>query len=102
MLLGTYQGASFASAFNNPSKQDLVQIVNPGGKVVFSLDAVGVAHTNPTNATASALVYRGFGSSLAAHVGTSNPGNLDLFTVVAKKSGALTHRLDSKGVVHTS
>lgn len=42
-LLGRYEGQSFVSAFPNPDAQNVFQVVNGSGSVVFAIDSTGNA-----------------------------------------------------------
>jgi hypothetical protein len=44
-ILGKFSGSSFATAFPNPSKLDLLQVVNEGGSTEFLVDYQGLAYT---------------------------------------------------------
>jgi len=99
--LGKFQGATFAATFSNPANLDVLQVYNEGGKCVFSVDHTGVAHTNPASPTATALMWRLFGSSIQNAFDAPSFAYLDVFQIF-KEYGAVTWYLDHTGVVHTS
>jgi len=70
-------------AFSNPQGLDILQIVDDGMKVVWSLSALGVATNNPTNPTPNAILGKLYGSSFTTSF--TNPYNLNILQV--KTSG---------------
>jgi hypothetical protein len=86
---GSYPGASLAVAFTNPQRLDLLQVVNEGGNVVWSLSASGVASTNPTSPTRTAVLGQFEGSSFATAF--PNPGRFDILQIVKPGSGVVFH-----------
>lgn len=97
LMLRLY-GSSLAASVQNPSKLDLLQVVDEGGKVVWNLTSTGVANTNPATSTASALLKRYFGSTFSAAF--TNPSSSDIFQVI-DQGGAVVYHVDHLGVVHT-
>jgi len=98
-LLGVFSGSSFAAAFTNPNSLDILQIVNEGGQVVYSVDSAGVTHTNPASPTSEALMWRLFGSSVANAF--QNVDNLDLLQIYSPTGQTLEYHIDSTGTAHT-
>lgn len=99
-VFGVFQGTSYATAFaNNPAGQDIIQVVNEGGKVVWQLTSVGVANTNPASATLNSL-WRLFGSSLATAF--ANPSSSDLLQIYTGTGETLISRVSSTGVVSST
>ncbi len=96
---GVFQGAGFSTAFTNPSSQDILQVVNEGGSVVWNLTSAGVSNTNPASPTAKAL-WTYFGSSLATAF--TNPSNLDILQIYSGTGETLEQRVSSTGVVSTT
>lgn len=44
-LIGKYSGATLALAFSNPSRLDLIQVIQPNdGTIVYWVDYLGVVH----------------------------------------------------------
>lgn len=82
VYIGQYPGDSFSSAFFNPFKLDIVQVINEGKEVVWNLDAHGVANVNPASPTLNALLCQFEGSSFSAAF--PNMFNYDLLQVVTK------------------
>jgi hypothetical protein len=86
---------SFQSAFTNPLKLDIVQIVNQGGVVVWNLTYLGISTNNPTTWTKSqtgvpiALLGQFFAPSFVEAF--TNPGQLDILQIVAPGDGMLAH-----------
>ena len=103
-VVGVFHGGSIALAFTNPSQLDLIQIINQGGKVVWNLNYLGVAATNPTAPTTgptgiySAMLRQFFAPSLAAAF--TNPGNLDILQIMQRDYNPIFH-VDYLGVAHT-
>lgn len=65
-LTGTHTAASaISAAHTNSSSQDLYQVVNVGGKIIWSLSSNGVVTLNPVNPSATALLGRHQGTSFA-------------------------------------
>jgi hypothetical protein len=92
-------GKNLAAAVSNPSKLDILQVVNEGGKVVWNLTSAGIgtATVNPAHPTNGALLGQYFGSSFKAAF--SNPSNLDVLNVVNPNGGGSVMRLTSAGLV---
>jgi Concanavalin A-like lectin/glucanases superfamily len=80
--VGSFGGSSLATAFYNPYGLDLIQVVNEGGDVVWSLAADGTATTNPVTSTPKALIGRYEGSSFA--LAFPNPYSLNIFQVIGQ------------------
>ena len=100
-VIGVFQGLGWSSAFANPSALDIVQVINEGGAIVWSLNSVGTSFTNPTalQYTTGALnTY--FGSSLATAF--TNPSSLDLIQIYSGTGETLEQRVSSTGVVSTT
>jgi hypothetical protein len=98
-LLGVFSGATFAAAFTNPAGLDVLQIVNEGGSVVYSIDSTGTAHTNPTSPTSESLMWRLQGSSIS-NAFQNDPSQLDLFQIYSPVGGALVYYVDFTGTTH--
>jgi hypothetical protein len=62
---GPYRGDTLQEAFSNRSGEDILQIVNQGGSVIWNLDADGVATDNPNDATPYAVLARFQGETFA-------------------------------------
>lgn len=100
-VMGVYQGTTWATAFKNPSSLDIIQVLNEGGKVVWSLNSAGTAFTNPTSVqhTVGALnTY--FGSSLATAF--KNSSNLDILQIYTGTGETLYRRVNYAGTVSSS
>ena len=91
-------GTSLAASVQNPSKLDLLQVVDEGGKVVWNLTSAGVANTNPATSTGTALLRRYFGSTFSAAF--VNPSGLDIFQVI-DQGGAVVYHVTSAGLAVT-
>ena len=98
-LLGVFSGATFAAAFTNPASLDVLQVVNEGGSVVYSIDSAGTAHTNPTSPTSEALMWLLQGSSLA-NAFQNEANQLDLFQIYSPTGQTLEYYVDFSGVAH--
>ena len=99
-VFGVFQGTSYATAFAFvPASQDIIQVVNEGGKVVWQLTSAGVANTNPASASTNAL-WRLFGSSLATAF--TNTSSLDLLQIYSGTGETLISRVSSTGVVSST
>lgn len=100
-VYGQYNGSggggisSFLSTtFGNTSQQDLLQIVDPFGKVVFNIDYQGNANDNPANPTPAAVIGQfqaHSGSTRAQYIASAfdNPTNLDIIQVVGEGGGVI-------------
>lgn len=102
-ILGSFNGANLAQAFTNPNSLDLIQVVNEGGTVVWSLSATGIASVNPSNATPDTILGRFSGSSFATAFPSPDKevGQFDLLQVV-KAGGAIVFRVDYTGASSVS
>lgn len=96
-VIGQFEGTSWATAFTNFSKQDILQVLNQGGKVVFSIDYLGAAHTNPSTPTPTALYQQNGAASLA--LAFTNPSGLDLLQI-SSPGGNIVKYVDHLGVSH--
>lgn len=99
-VLGVFEGTSVSNAFTNPSNQDLVQVVNEGGQVVWNLSSSGVAIGNPTNPTPNAVLGKFEGQFFNTAFPTSTL-QLDILQV-RNQGGGLVFRVDFLGNVFTS
>lgn len=88
------------------STQDLLQIVDPVGKVVYSIDSTGTANDNPSTPSGTAVLGQfqaHTGSTRAQYVASAfaNPSNLDIIQVV-QPGGNVAYYIDYQGVTHTN
>jgi hypothetical protein len=91
-------GSSLSAAVKNNDSEDLLQVVNEGGKCVWKLSSTGVATVNPPTHTGQALLGRFFGSSLATAF--TNTSKQDLLQVV-NQGGKVVYHVSSTGVATT-
>jgi len=95
--LGVFSGATFAEAWDNPSNQDVFQVVNEGGEVVWNCDHAGTCNATPAAPTQQAL-FRMFGSSVEnAFV---NEAHLDIVQIYGPGQ-SLVYYIDYTGTSHT-
>jgi len=94
---GAYSGETLKSAFTNPQQLDLIQVVNEGGDVVWSLDYGGTAFFNPIQFSTNAIIGKFFGDSFQSAF--INPLELDVFQVVSSGSSVI-FRVDYLGQAH--
>ena len=80
VYMDLYFGPNLAETFTNPYSWDLIQIITKGGRVVWNLNALGVASINPTNPTPQTLLWQFSGPNFAQTF-SNNPGSLDLFQI---------------------
>lgn len=97
---GQHAGASLLAAFTNPSSLDLLQVINEGGKIVWSLSSTGVVALNPASPTSEPLLARLQGSSFLNAIGF-NPASLDILQI-RNVGGNISFWLDSTGTAHGS
>lgn len=86
------------SAFYNPFKQDILQVAQPGGRVVWNLNSSGVATTNPSSPTKGTMLGPYYGSTFAD--AWTNKNNLDIFQVV-NAGGKVIFHVNSLGIAST-
>lgn len=96
--------AAFDTTLGN-SLQDLLQIVDPFGKVVFNIDVFGVANDNPASPSATAILGQfqaHSGSTRAQYIASAfaNPSNLDIIQIV-QPGGNVAYYVDYLGNVHS-
>lgn len=94
---GQYGGNSLAQAFFNPSKLDLMQVVNEGGKVVWNLTWSGIATVNPNSSTLKAMLGRYEGQSFAAAF--PNPYSKDVLQIIGQGDNVVFW-VDHTGAAH--
>lgn len=89
---GTFfvDGPNSATAFSNPLRLDLIQVVNKHGKVVWNLTARGAVNINPASPTTHALLGRYSGTSFAQAF-SENPMGYDVFQVVGPGGVGIFH-----------
>ena len=86
---------SFRSAFVNPCKLDIIQVVNPGGQAVWNLTYLGISNFNPTTWTKTAggvsicLLDQFFALSFA--LAFKNVSQLDILQVVGPGNVMIGH-----------
>ncbi len=91
---GPYYGKSLATAFPNAQKLDIMQVVNEGGSIVWNLNCIGVAATNPMSPTPGTLLGVFEGSNFAAAF--PNSYQLNVFQIVSP-GGAIVFHVDYQG-----
>jgi hypothetical protein len=92
---------TLGQTFTNASKQDLIQVIAPGGGIIYRLDYAGNVFTSPSvgTPTTSALLTRRSGTSFQAAF-PQNSGNFaDVLTI---SNGSVVFRVDANGVAHTN
>lgn len=94
-VLGSFNGTSVATAFANPGNLDILQVVNEGGQVIWSLTGAGIASSNPTTFTSKAILGQFEGQFFNTAFPT-NSGQLDILQIRGP-GGALTFRIDFLG-----
>lgn len=57
-LIGQFEGSSFAQAFPNPGKFDILQVKNQGGGVVYYVDHTGMPHDAPPKISLGTLLEK--------------------------------------------
>ena len=92
--VGPYQGSSLRTAFPNVQGLDIFQVINEGGRVVWNLNAVGVATNNPTKPTPGTLLGQYEGSNFQAAF--PNPYQLNIFQVISQ-GGSVVFYVDYQG-----
>lgn len=97
-MVGVFNGTSFGTAFTNPQQLDVLQIINEGGNIVWSLNYLGVATVNPTNPTATSVFKRYFGTSVAT--AWTNYDNLDIIQITNPSGQAVVYHCDYLGTVY--
>lgn len=99
-VTGTHTAATAtATAHANAKGEDLFQVINQGGKVVWNLDSAGVPHTNPTNPTATAHLGQHFGSSFATAFPDLVASKLDIYQI--HDGSKVVYHVDYLGVAYT-
>lgn len=95
---GAYPGLNLRAAFTNPQQLDLLQVVDQGAGVIWSLNAQGNAAFNPNAPTSSAVLGRFEGQTFAAAF--PNPGKFDILQVV-NSGGSVVFHVDYQGNAST-
>lgn len=93
-VYGVFNGRNLASAFTNPFRMDLMQVVNAGNQVVWNLTSSGITNVNPTSPTPNALICQFEGSSFATAF--PNLNKLDLMQIQAP-GGSVPFHVDYQG-----
>lgn len=93
---GVLYGTTFSRSFKNPEKLDLIQVVAPGGRVIWSVNYLGDAVYSPASATHHALLGRFYGRSFVDVFPTS-PEKIDLMQIVGP-GGNKIYQLDHQGI----
>jgi hypothetical protein len=119
-MLGQFFGPSLLAAFTNPTKYDILQLVQvPGYKKVISVSYNGVVNLNPATAangsggsgieTKKETILGQFDCLNGATLSTvaqcfaaafpTNSSNLDIFQII-NEGGNVSYWLDYLGVAH--
>jgi hypothetical protein len=95
--IGTFfvEGLTLASAFSNPLRLDLIQVVNDVGKVVWNLTADGEIFLESRSPTPSALLGQ-FRGATFAQAFPDNPMDFDVLQVAGPDGVGIFH-LDYTG-----
>jgi hypothetical protein len=90
--IGTFfvEGLTLASAFSNPRRLDLVQVVNELGKVVWNVTADGEIFLDSRSPTASALLGQ-FRGATFAQAFPDNPMDYDVLQVAGPDGAGIFH-----------
>jgi hypothetical protein len=88
-----------AAAHTNLSGDDLIHVVNVGGKVVWSLNSVGVVATNPASPSVTASLGTYLGATFAAAF--PDPSKQLLNFLEIHDGSTIVYHIDSAGVAHT-
>lgn len=91
---GPYRGNTLAESFKNSSQQDIIQVVNQGGNVIWSLDASGVATDNPSTPTSDAVLAKLYADSFSEAF--RNPYQLNILQVI-NQGGNVIFYVDYQG-----
>jgi hypothetical protein len=92
---------ALSQTFTNASNQDLIQVIAPGGGIIYRLDYAGNVFTSPSvgTPTVTALLTRRSGTSFQAAFPQNGGNSADVLTV---SNGLVVFRIDSAGNAHTN